>query len=286
MSSFKFNFSSCTDEAQPDAEFIDNKIVWIECEEIVPHESIENIDDLVTHASIFICGDVEISYVKASEALANMYKGDNVFKSAVELAEKEHSDLVTGKYEGGLKIWEGTSDLIEFLESNSDIPFQDKKVLDLGCGAGILGIYAFLKKSLVTFQDYNKEILECVTIPNVLLNIEDNEETMDANKCKFYSGDWASFNNKLPDTETFDIILTSETIYNTSNYNKLIDLFLKRLNPNGEAYVAAKTCYFGVGGGTRQFESVVMKNGQFETSVCWKSSGGILREILKLTKKT
>lgn len=109
---------------------------------------------------------------------------------------------------------------------------------------------------------------------------------MDTNKCKFYSGDWASFNNKLPDKELFDIILTSETIYNTNNYDKLIDLFLKRLSPSGEVYVAAKTCYFGVGGGTRQFESAIMKNGQFESNVCWKSSGGILREILKVTKKT
>lgn len=83
-----------------DAESNDDKIAWLESEEILLHRSIENIDNLVTHASIFICGDVEISYVKTSEALANIYKVDNEFKSAVELAEKEHSDLVAGKYEG------------------------------------------------------------------------------------------------------------------------------------------------------------------------------------------
>lgn len=56
---------------------------------------------------------------------------------------------------GGLKIWECTNNLIEYFEKNSDeINFKDLKVLDLGCGAGILGIYAFLKKAVVTFQDY------------------------------------------------------------------------------------------------------------------------------------
>lgn len=45
--------------------------------------------------------------------------------------------------------------MIEYFDKNSDaINFKDFKVLDLGCGAGILGIYAFLKKAVVTFQDY------------------------------------------------------------------------------------------------------------------------------------
>lgn len=56
---------------------------------------------------------------------------------------------------GGMKIWECTSDLIEYFEeSSSKINFESKKVLDLGCGAGILGIYAFMNGSKVTFQDY------------------------------------------------------------------------------------------------------------------------------------
>ncbi|XP_063623916.1 histidine protein methyltransferase 1 homolog [Cydia splendana] len=286
MSTFKFNFSNDGDATKYKIEESNEEIVWLQCEEVTPNKQIEDIEDLVAHARMFACGDVEIGHVVASEALNKMYTGGNEFINAVELAEKENKDLVAGKYEGGLKIWECTYDLIEYLENQTGIQFQNKKVLDLGCGAGILGIYTFLKDALVTFQDYNKEILECVTIPNVLLNIEENEKSLDISKCKFYSGDWASFNNKLEDTEVFDIILTSETIYNTTNYDKLIDLFVKRLSKDGEVYVAAKTCYFGVGGGTRQFETSVEKNGLLESKVCWKSTGGILREILKLTKKT
>lgn len=55
---------------------------------------------------------------------------------------------------GGFKIWECTYDLIEYLEKNQDIDLKNAKVLDLGCGVGILGIYALLRGATVTFQDY------------------------------------------------------------------------------------------------------------------------------------
>lgn len=110
---------------------------------------------------------------------------------------------------------------------------------------------------------------------------EDTRET-DIKKCKFYSGDWASFNKKIDDV--FDVIITSETIYNDCNYDKLISLFEDRLSSNGVIFVAAKTHYFGVGGGTRKFEKAVEKNGLFSSEVCWKSTGGIQREILKITR--
>lgn len=117
--------------------------------------------------------------------------------------------------------------------------------------------------------------------------MEDEENRDDIKNCKFYSGDWISFNKKLDPTEVFDVILTSETIYNPANYNKLIHLFVQRLTIDGIAYVAAKTHYFGVGGGMRQFEAEVKNSGILECIVCWKSqnSEGIQREILKVTRR-
>lgn len=119
-----------------------------------------------------------------------------------------------------------------------------------------------------------------------MLNIEEEEKReTEIQRCKFYSGDWDSFNKKLPSSVTYDVILTSETIYNECNYNKLISLFLDRLSKDGVAYVAAKTYYFGVGGGTRQFEQAIQKHGKLISEVSWKSTGGIQREILKITHK-
>lgn len=58
---------------------------------------------------------------------------------------------------GGLKIWECTDDLALHLvdTTNRGLDFKNKAVLDLGCGAGILGILALkLGAECVDFQDY------------------------------------------------------------------------------------------------------------------------------------
>lgn len=78
----------------------------------------------------------------------------------VDCAEKSNSDLVPGIYEGGAKIWECTHDLGEYLiktDENNDCildDFKNKVVLDLGCGAGILGLLALQRAKCVHFQDY------------------------------------------------------------------------------------------------------------------------------------
>lgn len=89
-------------------------------------------------------------------------------------------NFLLGVYEGGLKIWECTKDLCDYLteslplvESEKSEPvfkipgvvveeevntliksFQHKLCLDLGCGAGILGILCLQNGAKVHFQDY------------------------------------------------------------------------------------------------------------------------------------
>jgi len=75
-----------------------------------------------------------------------------------------------------------------------------------------------------------------VTIPNVLLNIDDDaqQEQKHLDKLKFFSGDWASLEDKLG---SYDIVLTSETIYSSENYNKLLNIFKTVLKKKGVMYV-------------------------------------------------
>lgn len=144
----------------------------------------------------------------------------------------------------------------------------------------------FLCTCIFIYFSQNKEVIKWVTIPNVLLNIEEEERSEEIKKCKFYSGDWESFDKLLPDIERYDYILTSETIYNPDNYTKITNILFNRLNTNGIAFVAAKTHYFGVGGGTRQFKTYLEKSNKFNIEICWSSKGGIQREILKVSKKS
>jgi 2-polyprenyl-3-methyl-5-hydroxy-6-metoxy-1,4-benzoquinol methylase len=66
----------------------------------------------------------------------------------------EKCDVKSGEYEGGRVVWECTKDLLAFLAAKTKL--EGKRVLDLGCGQGLLGIYALKKNAqLVHFSDYN-----------------------------------------------------------------------------------------------------------------------------------
>jgi hypothetical protein len=59
-------------------------------------------------------------------------------------------------------------------------------------------------------MDYNKEVLELTTCPNVWRNLQPHNPT----NASFYAGAWSSV-SALPEMhdQQFDVILTAETIY-------------------------------------------------------------------------
>lgn len=218
----------------------------------------------------------------------------------------QNSDLITGVYEGGLKIWECTYDLLEYIDDEGET-FTGKRVLDLGCGAGLLGILALKRGAIkVDFQDYNSTVIEQLTVPNVFLNCEDDDETEEQNssppskrkalnasqklldRCGFFSGDWNSFltlmQNKTSSPK-YDIIFTSETIYNTDYYSSLHSVFCGLLAEDGIVYLATKSHYFGVGGGLLLFEKFVEQNKVFQTKYLKDVEQGLKRHVVSLTFK-
>lgn len=215
----------------------------------------------------------------------------------------QNSDLITGVYEGGLKIWEGTYDLLEYVDDEA-VTFSGKKVLDLGCGAGLLGILALKRgASMVHFQDYNSTVIEQLTIPNVFINRDGRNDSDEAEKdgspapkrkaldmqltdhCRFFSGDWTSFLLLLQSTNPnlkYDLIFTSETIYNTEYYPSLHDVFHKLLAEDGVVYLATKSHYFGVGGGLFLFENFVKEKDVFQIKSLKVLDQGLKRHVVSL----
>lgn len=91
------------------------------------------------------------------------------------------SDLLPGVYEGGLKTWECSLDVVEYLATSGRFPsYQGKRVVELGCGTAVPSLYVLQRlfseaensvegETEIHLQDYNDSVLELMTLPNVLL---------------------------------------------------------------------------------------------------------------------
>jgi hypothetical protein len=106
-----------------------------------------------------------------------------------------NNDLIPRVYEGGLKLWECTIDLLKTLP-NEITCFEDItkiSALDLGCGQGLLGIAALiLGCSSVTFSDFNDVVLSDTTWPSIMRNCPQQVD-----KAICYAGDWISLHRQL-----------------------------------------------------------------------------------------
>ena len=165
-------------------------------------------------------------------------------------------DVLTGVYEGGMKVWECSLDLVRFLASNpstigkSGLVSNTKSsadavrhldslpvinVLELGCGHGLPGIFTLKKfpNCKVCFQDLNEEVLQYTTASNVVYNA--GREATDTRAC-FVRGDWtsASFVPKLFEIakcRSFDVVLAAETLYTKSSSVIMSQLLWQLLTP-------------------------------------------------------
>ncbi|KAJ6653861.1 hypothetical protein lerEdw1_008609 [Lerista edwardsae] len=237
------------------------------------------------------------------------FPNDSIAEDIASQSISSHSDLITGVYEGGLKIWECTFDLMHYL-SEAEIQFAHKVVLDLGCGAGLLGIVALKRNAeRVHFQDYNSMVIEEITLPNVLVNCDQHDDDDDVggitepavkrsrkrdftqdmlSKCKFFSGEWSEFTSLLLSNEfsaKYDLILTSETIYNPDYYEALHDVLSRLLETNGCIYLATKAHYFGCGGGVLLFTKFIEEKHVFKSRIVKVIDKGLKRFIIELVFK-
>ncbi|KAG1367744.1 histidine protein methyltransferase 1 [Cocos nucifera] len=231
-----------------------------------------------------------------------------------------NSDLVAGKYEGGLKLWEGSVDLVKTLCSEvreGRLMLKGTRVLELGCGHGLPGIFAGLEgAAVIHFQDFNAEVLKHLTIPNVKVNLMkklSQQHLLITNKTdmsispdvRFFAGDWSEIHQLLQcglnvdqqkvtddseqkECDGYDMILMAETVYSLSSLHGLYGLIKKCLcRPSGVIYMAGKKHYFGVGGGTRQFLHLVKEDGIMEACLLAEVADGSsnVREVWKFAFK-
>lgn len=214
----------------------------------------------------------------------------------------KNRDLTPGQYEGGIKVWECSLDLCKFLPGYVGwYDLSGLKVLELGCGHGLPGLYFLLRNAKVLFQDFNTEILDKITKEYIEQVKEKYKRDLLPN-AGFLSGDWKDFGTKLEvgdvdctSNETkevfisskFDIIVSADTIYNMTNYDSFYQIIKERLNNPGICFICSKKYYFGVGGGTSQFIDFVKEKGDFEIKIAKEFNDGMsnIRQILEIKNK-
>ena len=163
---------------------------------------------------------------------------------------------MSGVYEGGLKIWECSLDLVDYIFANKSL-VQGKRVFELGCGQALPAIASYKCGALsVTVQDFNKEVIEKCTRPVFDLN--------ESPGATFMFGSWENLADDSQLKEIFDVVIMSETLYNIEYYPSLFNLIDQCLAPNGVVIVGTKTFYYGLGGGQFELEEYLKKRYAFK----------------------
>ncbi|CDS37267.1 histidine protein methyltransferase 1 [Echinococcus multilocularis] len=189
-------------------------------------------------------------------------------------------DVVAGVVEGGFTVWMGTRFLLNFLVDKA-VDFAGKRVLDLGCGAGVLGIYALLHcAASVTFQDFNHCVIKAWTVPNVRL-----QSTVEEQHADFWAGDWEDLADvwRLQGKQ-FDMILTAETIYRRDLYSKLLTVLEAVSAPECCVYLVSKLAYHGNDGSLESFCDFIHRTCVFTCKKVQLESGNTCYGCLVMTK--
>ncbi|MCP9259500.1 Golgin subfamily A member 4 [Dirofilaria immitis] len=204
------------------------------------------------------------------KATLNRNVKERGYQDDPSLEQIAHSDRTIGIYEGGFKVWECSIDLCEYIDKILEPQIlRDKKILEVGCGEDYHQFWHYRK---------NDVVVSCFTKDNFTVN------NVSLENCRFYGCDWTTLQQKM-NGQKFDVVLTSETIYNEENYGILHDLFDVVLPPDGLILLAAKMFYFGIGGNIPSFLEYVKTRSIFDTYICWSSESDVPRKIIQLTRK-
>ena len=156
--------------------------------------------------------------------------GDKVLKTLQIREFEEHlAELIELKAAGLMdlpywaKVWDSSLLLAYFLGRQPVV--LGRRMLEIGAGLGIVGIYAALCGHQVTITDVNEDALQFARA-NVLLN---HVQHVEVNKL-----DW----NDSTFEETYDVIVGSEIVYDRESYPALVEFLRRSLAPGGIIFLA------------------------------------------------
>ncbi|KAH8145084.1 uncharacterized protein LAJ45_10864 [Morchella importuna] len=207
------------------------------------------------------------------------------------------SDIHTSVYEGGLKSWECSLDLVQHLFSTPPTP-PPTRVLELGCGTALPSLHLFQAAlasgtpCCFTLADYNVDVLRLVTLPNLLLAWcmlragAAWEDEGDLEVTRDLVDEFVAALEGCGVGVEFGLVLGSETIYSLATLGVFTDVLLGAVEEGGRGLVAAKRMYFGVGGGVGEFLEVVeARGGWVARMVREEREVGVGRCVVEVVRK-
>jgi len=209
-------------------------------------------------------------------------------------AHTEGMDVVRGVYEGGLKMWECASDLASFIARREFEKYianeGEVSLFELGAGHGLPSLVCARalrgRARALTTSDYNEDVAREVTIPNALgtmdLMREEGDEPPREFRC--LCGDWGGY-HAFVSAGSVDVALSSDSVYDVDAYDGLCGFLAHALSEDGVCFLAAKSYYFGVGGGTHAFSKHCERFGlRAENAETLSDGKSNVREILIIRK--
>lgn len=154
----------------------------------------------------------------------------------------------------GLHLWEASVVLSRYSVKNKDI-FENKNIIELGTGCGLLGISLLMKTkcNYLTFSDYQDSVIDNLK-DNINLNSIKNN-----NKYNILKLDWRDYKTI---NDKYDIVIGSELIYQGGFIEELVKLINKILKDDGVCLISMPE----ERSMTKQFLKYIEENG-----LKWKS---------------
>lgn len=122
------------------------------------------------------------------------------------------------------EIWPATLGCLSYLECHPEL-LRGERVLELGCGMGVLGIGILLSGGLITQSDFVTEALQFATV---------NAARNGLSPARTLLGDWRNFKTD----ENFDWIVGSDILYEKKLHPYLLEIFGRVLVTGGRILLA------------------------------------------------
>lgn len=122
------------------------------------------------------------------------------------------------------EIWPASLGCLDYLGMNPDM-VRGRRVLELGCGMGIVGLGVILNGGDLVQSDYVTEALQFAAV---------NAARNGLNPARTLLADWRRFTSD----EVFDLIVGSDILYEKKLHPYLYPILAKSLAPGGRALLA------------------------------------------------